>query len=159
MTHTVKDIAELIQGELIGDSSIVISNVAKIEDATSSDLCFISNKKYNHYLNDTKAGAVIVGNDIDNIQSGVTVIKCSIPYVAFCKVLIEFFDYKDPNIGVHPKAIVSETATIGENVYVGPGAYIGDQVVIGNDSKIYANACIYENCSIGTNSRIYANNY
>lgn len=157
MSHTSEQISKLVQGELIGDASRIVNSVAKIEEAGPSDLCFISNKKYVHYLNDTNAGVVIIGKDITDIPNGVTVIKCDMPYVAFCQVLIELFDYKDPNTGVDPRAVISESAQIGKNVYIGPNAYIGNGVQIGDHSKIFANTSIYENCTIGANTIIYAN--
>lgn len=157
MTYTVQKIADLVQGELIGDATKELSSVAKIEEATASDLCFISNKKYMHFLEESNAGAIIIGKDIEEIPDGVTVIKCDMPYVAFCQVLIEFFDYRDPNTGIHPTAVISEKAEIGEGVYIGPHVYIADGVSLGNGSKVFANSSIYENSKIGSNTTIYSN--
>lgn len=157
MSYTVQKIAELIQGEIIGDPSIEISNVAKIEDAKSSDLCFISNKKYLHFLEESNAGAIIIGKEVVDIPEGVTVIKCEMPYVAFCQILIELFDYSDPNQGIHPSAVISERAEIGEDVYIGPHVFIADGVKIGSNSKIYANTSIYENASIGNDTVVFSN--
>lgn len=157
MSYTVRKIADLVQGEIIGDASIEISNVAKIEDAKSTDLCFISNKKYLPFLEESNAGAIIIGKDVSDIPASATVIKCDMPYVAFCQVLIELFDYKDPNTGIHPTAVISEKAEIAEGVHLGPNVYIADGVVIGKNSKVLANCSIYENASIGEDTMIYSN--
>lgn len=157
MSYTAQDIAKLVGGELIGDGNKLITNVAKIEEANDTDLCFISNKKYIHYLAETKAGAVIIDKDTADIPNGKTVIKCDMPYVSFCQVLIELFDYKDPNTGIDKTAHIDPTAQIGNDVYIGPHAFIGKNVKIAEGSKIYANATIYEDCSIGSNTRIYSN--
>jgi UDP-3-O-[3-hydroxymyristoyl] glucosamine N-acyltransferase len=150
-------IAELVNGTVDGDSTIEVSQVAKIEDAEQHNLCFISNKKYIHYLQTTKAGIVLIDEKLNPIPEGVTVIRCGSPYVAFCQILIQFFSYKDPNQGIHPTAVIEPTASIGENCYIGPNAYIGQNVKVGNNCKIFANTAIYENTTIGNNTMIYSN--
>lgn len=157
VSHTAQQISDLVQGEILGDSAAKISGVATIETAGPNDLCFISNKKYLHHLQSTKAAAVIVGKEVDEAPNGTTLIKTAMPYVAFCQVLIELFDYKDPNIGIHPSAHVSERAEIGKNVYIGPFAYIADGVKIGDHSKVFAHCSIYENSSIGKETTLYSN--
>lgn len=154
---TVGDIAKLVGGTVQGDASKVITSVAKIEEASPSDLCFISNKKYQHYLESTKAGAVIIDENLSSSVTDQTVIVCQMPYVAFCTALITYFDYKNNYSGIHPTAVIEDSAEIGENVYIGPNVYVGHRVKIGNDSKIYANAAIYEDSEIGDKTLIYSN--
>lgn len=59
------------------------------------------------------------------------------------------------NINVHPTAIVSPNAKIGENVEIGPFAIIEDDVVIGNGTKIMAGAYIANGARIGNDCRIF----
>lgn len=58
-----------------------------------------------------------------------------------------------PNI--HPTAIVSSNARIGENIEVGPFAIIQDDVEIGNDCKIGPHAVIYDGARIGNRVKIF----
>lgn len=150
-------IAEIINGTVEGDSTVEVSSVAKIENATPGSLCFLSNSKYGQYLQTTKASIVLVGEEINNIPEHITVIRCSHPYVAFCEILIRHFDYKDPNTGIHPTAVIEPTAKIGGNCYIGAHAYIGHHVVVGKNSKVFANSCVYEDSIIGENTVLYAN--
>jgi UDP-3-O-[3-hydroxymyristoyl] glucosamine N-acyltransferase len=154
---TAAKIAELIQGTVVGDSSIEVDSVAKIEEADSNNLCFVSNKKYINFLQSSNAGIVLVNQSLNPIPEGKTVIRCDQPYVAFCQILIQFFDYKDPNTGIHPTAVIEPTATVGNNCHIGAHAYIGNDVVIGDNTKIYANTSIYENTKIGSNTTIHSN--
>jgi UDP-3-O-[3-hydroxymyristoyl] glucosamine N-acyltransferase len=131
--------------------------VAKIEEASASDLCFISNKKYQHFLQSTKAGALIIDKNLESLVTHQTVIICEMPYVAFCTALITYFDYKNTYSGIHPTAIIENSAKIGKNVYIGPNVYVGRDTEIGNNSKIYANTSIYENSKIGDDTIIYSN--
>ncbi len=157
MKLTAAKIAELINGTVVGDESIEVTSVAKIEEALPHHLCFISNKKYQNFLQTTKAGIVLVSKEINPIPEDVTAIRCDHPYVAFCQMLIQFFDYKDPNAGIHPTAVIEPTAKIGENCHIGAHAYIGNHVTLGDNSKVFANTCIYENSEIGSNTTIHSN--
>ena len=157
MSHTAQQISDLIKGEIKGDGAARISGVATIETAGPEDLCFISNKKYLHHLQTTNAAAVIVGKEVDEAPNGTTLIKTDMPYVAFCQVLIELFDYKDPNTGIHPTAVISENAQIGEGVYIGPFVYVADGVKVGDHSKIFSHCSLYENSSVGASTTLFAN--
>lgn len=58
-----------------------------------------------------------------------------------------------PNI--HPTAIISPNAKLGDNIEVGPYAIIYDDVEIGNDCKIGPNAVIYDGARIGNRVKIF----
>lgn len=157
MKLSAAKIAEIVNGTVEGNPDIEISTVSKIEDATNESLCFLSNKKYTHYLKDTHANIVLLDDTINPVPEGQTVIRCSHPYVAFCTILIQFFDYKDPNSGIHPTATIEPSAKIGANCHIGSHAYIGNNVIIGDNSKILANSCVYEDSTIGNNTVIHSN--
>ncbi|MDC0580126.1 UDP-3-O-(3-hydroxymyristoyl)glucosamine N-acyltransferase [Bacteroidia bacterium] len=157
MELTAKQIAKIVNGTVVGNPDKIVNTVSKIEDATPLSLCFLSNKKYSHFLNSTLAGIIFIDDTLSEIPEHLTIIKCSHPYVAFCQILIQYFDYNDPNSGIHPTAVIEPTAEIGKNCYIGPHAYIGNQVTIGSNSKIFANTCIYEKTTVGQNTVIYSN--
>jgi UDP-3-O-[3-hydroxymyristoyl] glucosamine N-acyltransferase len=155
---TAAKIAEIVNGIVEGNPDQIISTVSKIEDAANESLCFLSNKKYSHYLQTTSAGIVLLDDTFTYIPEGLTVIRCSHPYVAFCTILIQHFDYKSPyQIGTHPTAVIEPSATIGENCHIGSHAYIGHNVKIGDNTKVLANTCIYENSTIGNNTLLHSN--
>jgi UDP-3-O-[3-hydroxymyristoyl] glucosamine N-acyltransferase len=154
---TAAKIAEIVNGTVEGNPLAEISHVAKIEEANAESLCFLSNTKYISFLKTTEAGIVLLSDGINPIPEGKTIIRCSHPYVAFCTILIQFFDYKDPNQGIHPTAVIEPTATIGANCHIGANAYIAHNVTIGDHCKIMANTCIYEDTRIGNNTTIRSN--
>ena len=47
MKLTAKKIAEVVNGSVEGNQTVEVDTVAKIEDATSNSLCFLSNKIIN----------------------------------------------------------------------------------------------------------------
>ncbi len=157
MTLSATKIAEVVNGTVEGNPDVEVSTVSKIEDATSDSLCFLSNKKYGHHLQTTSAGIVLLDDSITNVPEGLTVIRCSHPYVAFCTILIQYFDYKEPHTDIHPTAVIESSAIIGKGCHIGPNVYIGERVALGDNVKIYANACIYEDSTIGENTSIRSN--
>ena len=56
---------------------------------------------------------------------------------------------------IHPSAVISPSAKIGNNVTIGPYTVIGDEVEIGDGSNIGPNAVIAPCTSIGKDCRIF----
>ncbi len=56
---------------------------------------------------------------------------------------------------IHPSAIISDSATIGENVSIGPYCVIGDNVSIGDNSELRSHVVIEGHTSIGKNNLFY----
>lgn len=56
---------------------------------------------------------------------------------------------------IHPSAIISDSATIGENVSIGPYCVIGDNVSIGDGSELRSHVVIDGHTTIGKNNLFY----
>lgn len=56
---------------------------------------------------------------------------------------------------IHPTAIVSAKAELGNNVKVGPFAIIHDDVIIGDDSEVQSHAVIYNGARLGNRVKIF----
>lgn len=169
------DIARIIGASVEGDAEVEISGIAKIEDAKSGEITFLSNPKYEKYFETTKASAVIVSEEFKGSRKGLTLLRAKDPYVAFVFALRAIMPPPEPlPAGVNPKAYVSPSATVGQGVAVGAfacildGAKIGDgvrishgvvvseDVEIGDDSLIYPNVTIYRGCKIGKNVTVHS---
>ena len=66
----LRDIAALLNAEMVGGDTIEIRRVAKIEEAKESDISFIANPKYTKFLGTTRASAVIVGKKLNLAEAG-----------------------------------------------------------------------------------------
>jgi UDP-3-O-[3-hydroxymyristoyl] glucosamine N-acyltransferase len=88
MKFTVDQIATMIQGAVEGDGTQSITGFDKIEEGKSGSISFLANPKYEAYLYDTDATAVIVSSDLE-LKSTVksTLIRVKEPYVAFTVLL------------------------------------------------------------------------
>ena len=65
MNLTLKEIAKIVNGKLIGQEDCVIVGVGAIQDTVNGHISFLGNKKYTHFLKDTKASAIFVTEDIN----------------------------------------------------------------------------------------------
>ncbi len=152
---TLKQIASLIDGEIIGDPMIDISGVSEIQNGKSGTITFLGNSKYQKYLSDTSASAIISNNE--SILEGKNGIIVQNPTLAISKVLELFFPKKKPIVGIHSNASIHENATIGNNVTIDAGVVIEDGAIIKDDVWIGSNSVVGQNTIVGQNSRLYAN--
>ncbi|HEY7086583.1 MAG TPA: UDP-3-O-(3-hydroxymyristoyl)glucosamine N-acyltransferase [Tepidisphaeraceae bacterium] len=152
----LNELAKQIDAELVGDGSIDVKSVAPMEDAGAGQLSFLSNPKYQKQLETTRASAVIVAQRISHPK--LTLLKSADPYFSFAKAVVALHGHrKHPHTGVHPKACVDSTATVGSGTVVYPGAFVGPRAKIGRDCILYPNAVIYDDCVIGDRVIIHAN--
>jgi UDP-3-O-[3-hydroxymyristoyl] glucosamine N-acyltransferase len=157
MELTAKSIADFLQGEVVGNPIVTVSNVAKIEEAKAGTLAFLSNPKYSKFLYSTEASIVLINKDfqLEN-EVKATLIRVDNAYESFAKLLELAKSLQKPKMGISPQSCIEPSATLGEKVYVGAFVYIGENVKIGNNVKIYANSSIGDNAVIGSNTIIYA---
>jgi UDP-3-O-[3-hydroxymyristoyl] glucosamine N-acyltransferase len=158
MKFTVNQIATLLNGEVQGDDSLIISQLSKIEEGSNGDISFLANAKYEPFLYTTKATAVIVSKDFEPKKDfSTTLIVVENAYTAFTQLLEEYqkilnFSKK----GVEQPVFVGENTTIGEGIYQGAFSYVGKNCKIGTNVKIYPQVYISDNVSIGDNTILYA---
>src|SRR3989338_1901635 len=91
----LKEIAELVGGELIGDGSVAITGAAGIKEAKDGEITFLSNVKYAPYLEETRASAVITFREA--VAGSKPLIRTSNPSTAFTKVLSVLKPYQARN--------------------------------------------------------------
>lgn len=148
------EIAQLVGGELVGDRNLLITGVAGIKEAEKGDITFLSNVKYLPFLHQTRASAVIAPPNID--PGSLAVVHSLNPSQAFTKVVSIFMPAPPEDIqGVHPSAVVSKGAHLGDRVSIGPHVVIEEGVHIGEDSVIGAGCVIGRGTTIGRRTRFY----
>lgn len=146
------ELADCAGARLRGDAKCMISGLASIEKAKSSELSFLTNKLYRKYLDNTAAGAVLLGKEDENESYSGNVLISDNPKLALAKIARLFEKQRSGKAapGIHPTAIV------GEGCRIAPTASIGPYVVIGNQVQIDEGAMIGSGCSIGDFSMIGA---
>ncbi|MEA5140863.1 UDP-3-O-(3-hydroxymyristoyl)glucosamine N-acyltransferase [Arcicella rigui] len=157
MEFTVEQIAQMLNGEVRGDKTLKVNQLAKIEEGTEGCISFLSNLKYEHFLYTTKASAVIVDKTFEPKKDNYpTLILVDNAYSAFTTLLQEYQKFlQNQKKGIEQPTYISSSATIGEDVYIGAFSYIADGCKIGNHVKIYPNVCILDATVIGDYTTIY----
>lgn len=157
MELKVKQLADLVGGDLFGDAEAKIYSLAKIEEAKEGDLTFLANPAYEKYFSSCNATAIIVKKGFDKTKKKTNYIEVENPAEAFLKVIYAFFNPKFELKGIAKSAVIDSTAIIGNNVALGENVVIGKNCKIGDNTKIYHNTVIYDNVQIGSNCLIFSN--
>ncbi|WP_353149633.1 UDP-3-O-(3-hydroxymyristoyl)glucosamine N-acyltransferase [Flavobacterium sp.] len=157
-TYTIQEINEVIKGEIVGNTTTIITAPEQLEAAKDTEISFIGNKKYEKFWSDSKACVAVVNHDI-SIEPGENraFIKVSNADLAMSQVL-EMFAPPMPvfSVAMHPTAVVDASAKIGAGSKIGAGAYIGPNVIIGENVLIYPNVTILDECTIGNQTTIWS---
>jgi len=181
MTDTVNTgkplskLARLVKGTVVGDKSKTIMGISGIQEAGPTDITFLANIKYKSLLDRTKAGAVVVSNEIDDDKIRIPQIRVENPSLAFVKIVESF---SPPELtfykGIHPTAVIGADVKIGKEVSIQayaviqdgceiddgtiiyPGVYVGHGTKIGKNCAIYPRVVIREFSSIGNNVIIHS---
>ena len=150
--YHISEIATLINGKIVGDSSLSFSRLAPFAEASEDELTFAAEEHMLKDLAATRAKAIIVPA-MDDLPAGKTYIVLAHNPRQAMPALLEHFK---PRLKPMQKQI-EDSARIGENVTIGANAYIGHDVEIGDNVVIYPNATICQGVRIGRDSIIYSN--
>jgi UDP-3-O-[3-hydroxymyristoyl] glucosamine N-acyltransferase len=157
MNFTAEQIAEILEGDIVGNPNAEVSKLSKIEEGEKGSLTFLSNPKYNPYLYTTKASIAIVNKSfIPEKEIETTLIKVDDAYTAFSKILEFYNEVKNNKSGREQPHFIAKSATIGSNEYIGAFAYIGENVKMGENVKIYPNVYVGDNVVIGNNCSLFS---
>ncbi|MES2417663.1 MAG: UDP-3-O-(3-hydroxymyristoyl)glucosamine N-acyltransferase [Bacteroidota bacterium] len=159
MQFTAEQISEFLDGVIVGDATVKVGELAKIENGSEGSLCFLSNPKYESYLYTTKASVVIVSKDFKPSQPvGCTLIKVKDPYSAFSVLLEKYNEVLNNDKtqeGIIQPCFIHPTAKIGKNVFIGAFCSIEAAVEIGDNCKIYTQTYIGSGSKIGNDCIIF----
>lgn len=155
MKKTLGEIAQLIDGEVIGDPNVVITGVCGIKEAGGGDLTFIANSRYLSLMESTKAAAIITSKEVK--EAGKPIIRTENPSLAFAKMLslVTPSEIRHPE-GIHPQALIGKNVKLGKNVAIQAFCVIEDNVEIADDSILYAGVYVGHHAKIGRNALIYS---
>lgn len=155
---TLEEIKQLIGAEIVGDPTQAIEGAAGLEKANQTQVSFLANSRYRSLLKETKAGAIIIGNN-DEMEPGKNYLKVKNPTSAF-QIVIEAFHQKNSikkEVGIHPTAVIDPTVKLGSDIIVGPHVVIEADAIIGDRTRIDANTFIGAKVQIGEDCHFYPN--
>ncbi len=158
MDFKATDIAAFLNGEVVGDGNVKVTNVSKIEEGKPGTLAFLANMKYENFIYSTGASVVLVNNSfIPKEKINTTLIKVNDAYEAFASLLDLYMQAKaSVKKGIEQPSFIDETASVGKDIFIGAFSYIGKNSKIGNNSKLFPQVHIGENVTIGDDCILYA---
>ncbi|WP_439556664.1 UDP-3-O-(3-hydroxymyristoyl)glucosamine N-acyltransferase [Dyadobacter sp.] len=165
MKFTVSEIAQMLDGTIVGDEKITIDSAAKIEEGRPGCISFLANSKYEAYVYSTGSSAVIVNKDFTpKKEVTATLIYVENAYTAFTILLEEYQKRLAKNkSGIEQPSFIGENSQVGADVYRGAFSYIGKNCIVGDHVKIHPHSFLGDNVTIGDNTivhpgaRIYQN--
>ncbi|MCL4692789.1 MAG: UDP-3-O-(3-hydroxymyristoyl)glucosamine N-acyltransferase, partial [Candidatus Hydrogenedentes bacterium] len=156
MNATLGEIAALVKGTVVGDSSVRITGLNGIREAVSGELTFVSDRKYLPYLETTSATAVVVSRDVS--VAGIPLIQVDDPRQAMLTILLEVQSEQQAVLaGTDPTAWIAPTAKIGAGAAIGPNVVIEDGTTIGDSVSLHSGCFIGRSSRIGPGSVLYPN--
>jgi UDP-3-O-[3-hydroxymyristoyl] glucosamine N-acyltransferase len=172
MPFTAAELAGQMQGEVLGDGSIVLTGFAPADRAQPGDLTFAENAEYLALAEKSSASAIIVDQSVSTSRK--VLIRVANPRLAFAKTMTLFFPEPVFKAGVHPTAVIAASAQIDPTTHIGPHCVVGENVrlgarsvlqggnhvgwnsQIGEDTNLFPNVTIYPEAEIGSRVRIHS---
>ena len=152
----VRDVAELVGGELVGIGDAPIGGVAPVVSAGPADLAFVAHPQYVSYLEDCQAGAVLIARALrTHVPARLDAIVVDDAHRALVRVLPALYPERRGEAVVHPAAVVHPTARIEPDVGIAPGAVVGEGVELRRGVRVGANCYIGDGCVVGADSTLH----
>lgn len=154
---TLAEIAEKIGATLVAnDDQLAVSGIGTLDDSNSQQVTFLANPSYRKQLASTNAAAVILHPDLQG-ECPVAALVMDNPYIGFAKLSQLFDNLPQQTSGIHPTAVIAESAEIAEGISIGANAVIGEYVQLGKDSRIGPGCIIGDHSILGENCLLHAN--
>jgi len=157
-SFTIKEINEILQGELIGNTTEQIGGLEQLKNAKNNHITFIGSVKYGRLWPASEACAAIVNENLDiEPGEGKAFIKVKNADLAMAK-LLDVFNPGIPQfeVDIHPSAVVHESTVIGKGCKIGAGCYIGKNVILGDGVMLYPNVTVFDDTKIGMHTVIWS---
>src|SRR5205814_1100436 len=155
MPFTAAEIAKTIGGEVLGDASLLLTGFAPADRAQVGDLTFAENENYFLRAEQSAASAVIIDGPYSSQKK--TLIRVPSSRIAFARVLPLFFPEPVLPPGVHPTAIVADSAQVDPSAHIGPYCVLGEKVNVGPRSILQGGNHLGLNCQLGQDVNLFPN--
>jgi UDP-3-O-[3-hydroxymyristoyl] glucosamine N-acyltransferase len=168
----LREIHEVIGGELAGAPETVITGISNLEDAGPTDLAYIAADRHLPAALSSHAAAFVTHRPLPDLRQPQIVVPH--PAYAFARLAERFFTapyrargvadlvVRGAEVRIGPEPSIWPFVTLGDRVVLGarvtlfPGVFVGEDVTIGDDSVLYPNVSVMDRCRIGARVRIHS---
>jgi UDP-3-O-[3-hydroxymyristoyl] glucosamine N-acyltransferase len=145
---TVRELAECVRGEVLGDGDLLIVNARTLAEAQPGDITFVQDDKHLASWHASKASAAVAPPSVS--VNGRPLIRVADPLMAFARIVKRFQGRPQAATGIiDPLARIHPTAKLGPRVSVGPFAVIGENAEVGADTVLECGAVVGRRCRLG----------
>lgn len=155
MSLTAAQIAEKLHGEIVGDGSVQLTGLAPADCARAGELTFAENASYFAAAEQSQAAAILVSGAF--VSSRKVLIRVANARVALARVLPIFFPPEEHPRGIHPSAVIAESARVDPTAHIGPNCVLGARVRIGARSVLMGGNDLRSDCQLGEDVCLYPN--
>jgi len=156
MNFTAGQIADQLNGVVIGDKEVDINSLSKIEEGVKGSLTFLANPKYTEYIYNTKASAAIVSDDFKPTKEiKTTLIKVKDPYSSFTTLLELFNTNNTDESGISKLSEINKSSKVSSSSFIGSFTIIGKNSIVEDKCFIHEQVFIGDNVKIGSGTKIY----
>jgi UDP-3-O-[3-hydroxymyristoyl] glucosamine N-acyltransferase len=153
---TVRQLAELVDGQVLGDADVAITAARPLGDARAGDITFVENDKHAHELHTCQASAAVV--PVWLAPNGLALIQVADPLAAFVAIVRHLHGRDEPRLhGIDPRASVHPTAQVGADPSLFPFAVVGEGSVLGARCRLHSGAVVGRRCRLGDDVVLYSN--
>jgi UDP-3-O-[3-hydroxymyristoyl] glucosamine N-acyltransferase len=146
---TVRQVAEWVHGELLGDGEQLICNARPLADAQPGDITFVEHDKHLAAWDSCRASAAIVPPGVP--VNGRPLVRVTDPLMAFVRVVQHLRGRPTVEAPViSPSAQVHPTAKLGPGLSIGPFAVVGEGTEIGANCRLDTGVVVGRYCRIGS---------
>ena len=155
-TYTLKEIAELTGGKIVGDENMTVTGINEIHKVEPGDIVFVDHPKYYGKALNSKADVIFIDQET-TVPEGKALVVMDSPFDAFNE-LLRYFSPANPwtsdrgenfKVGagteIFPNVSIGNNVSIGDNCLIHSGVVLCDDTIIGNDVVIGPNAVIGHN--------------
>ncbi|MFC0336531.1 UDP-3-O-[3-hydroxymyristoyl] glucosamine N-acyltransferase [Kushneria avicenniae] len=154
-SYTLADLARRLGATLHGEGAISVDGLSTLQDAGATDIAFLANHAYLKDLASTRAAAVMLHPDLVS-QCPVPALAIDNPYLGYAHLSRCFAPIlPSQSGGIHPTAVIDDSARLGSDVTVAAHAVIGAGVTLADRVTVGANSVIGDYCTIGENSLVH----
>lgn len=157
MALTAREIAQLVDGELRGDSESVGDGVAPLDRAGPRHVTFLASARYAGQLRDTRAAVALVARELAHAPSGASAtVVVARPHDAIQKILPHLYDTTPAASRIAPTVRIGRAVSIGTGVRIDDYVVIGDGVTIGAGTRLFPQVTLYSGTEIGARCAIHS---
>ncbi|MDX8431519.1 MAG: UDP-3-O-(3-hydroxymyristoyl)glucosamine N-acyltransferase [Candidatus Algichlamydia australiensis] len=157
--YTLEELSKLTGTLLVGDPQHEVTNVDGLESAGPHDVSFLSNARYQELLPQSLAGIICIDRNT-KLQENRNFLISDDPSHTFqtiAELLLREHQERSGFTGIHPTAVVHDSAQIGNDVTLGPHVVVDQNAKIGDGTTISAGTFIGPGASVGKECYIHAN--